>query len=140
MKVLLWFRNDLRLHDHEPFHEALKSSAQVIPVYCFDPRQLGKTAFGFPKTGKFRAKFLIESVADLRNTLRRLGSDLIIRQGKPEVILPTLATQTQAQAVYLHKAATTFSARKILTKRIPVPRFRASEILTNKLRRATAKL
>ncbi|NER82718.1 MAG: DASH family cryptochrome, partial [Leptolyngbya sp. SIO1D8] len=42
-----------------------------------------------------------------RNTLRRLGSDLIIRQGKPEVILPTLATQTQAQAVYLHKAATT---------------------------------
>ena len=106
MKVLIWFRNDLRLHDHEPLYDALRMGAQVIPVYCFDPRQFGKTAFGFPKTGKFRAKFLIESVADLRNSLQRLGSDLIVSLGKPEEILPILATQAQVEAVYWHEEVT----------------------------------
>lgn len=106
MKILVWFRNDLRLHDHEPLQEALKAGAQVIPVYCFDPRQFGETPFGFPKTGKFRAKFLIESVEDLRNSLRRLGCDLIVRLGKPEDVLPALVTQTQAQAVYWHEEVT----------------------------------
>ena len=106
MKILVWFRNDLRLHDHEPLQEALKASDQVIPVYCFDPRQFGETSFGFPKTGKFRAQFLIESIEDLRKSLRRLGSDLIVRLGKPEEVLPALATQTQAQAIYWHEEVT----------------------------------
>ncbi len=78
MSILVWFRNDLRVHDHEPLRDALRSQAQVIPVYCFDPRQFGQTAFGFPKTGAFRAQFLRASVADLRRTCRRLGSDLLI--------------------------------------------------------------
>ncbi|MEL6137829.1 MAG: deoxyribodipyrimidine photo-lyase, partial [Cyanobacteria bacterium J06628_6] len=33
MRILLWFRNDLRLHDHEPLYRALEKQAEVIPVY-----------------------------------------------------------------------------------------------------------
>lgn len=106
MKVIIWFRNDLRLHDHEPLKEALNAGADIVPLYCFDPRQFGETAFGFPKTGKFRAKFLLDSVAALRRSLRQLGSDLVIRQGKPEDIVPALATELQAQAVYWHEEVT----------------------------------
>ncbi|MEO0986899.1 MAG: DASH family cryptochrome [Cyanobacteria bacterium J06639_14] len=107
MKIIVWFRNDLRIHDHEPLRDALRTGAQVIPVYSFDPRQFGETSFGFPKTGNFRAKFLRESVADLRYSFQRLGSDLIVRWGKPEDVLPTLAAQTQAQAIYWHEEVTT---------------------------------
>lgn len=106
MRILVWFRNDLRLHDHEPLQAALQAQAQVIPVYCFDPRQFGKTAFGFPKTGSFRAQFLVESVQDLRDSLRRLGSDLMIRREQPEDILPGLAAQMQADAAHWHRAVT----------------------------------
>ena len=106
MKILVWFRNDLRLHDHEPLQDALKAGTQVVPVYVFDPRQFGETSFGFPKTGKFRARFLLESVADLRQSLQRLGSDLIIRWGKPEDELPKLVVQTQSQTVYWHEEVT----------------------------------
>ena len=66
--ILIWYRHDLRLHDHEALGQALKENAQIIPVYCFDTRQFAKTSFGFPKTGGFRAQFLLESVADLRNS------------------------------------------------------------------------
>ncbi|MEM1308819.1 MAG: DASH family cryptochrome [Cyanobacteria bacterium P01_H01_bin.153] len=106
MKVLIWFRNDLRLHDHEPLQDALNAGAEVIPVYCFDPRQFGETPFGFPKTGSFRAQFLLESVADLRRSLQQRGSDLVIRWGEPETVLPALANEVQADAVYWHEEAT----------------------------------
>ncbi|MCC6727448.1 MAG: deoxyribodipyrimidine photo-lyase, partial [Saprospiraceae bacterium] len=61
---ILWFRQDLRLHDNEALTEALHHCDKIIPVYIFDERSLlGKTRqFGFPKTGKYRAKFLLESV------------------------------------------------------------------------------
>nr|WP_322744324.1 deoxyribodipyrimidine photo-lyase [Planktothrix mougeotii] len=62
-QVLIWYRNDLRVHDHEPLSAALNLNAEIIPVYCFDPRQFGQTSYGFPKTGAFRAQFLLESVS-----------------------------------------------------------------------------
>lgn len=42
-RVLLWFRNDLRLHDNYTVDAAVqkiksKQAADVVPVYCFDPR------------------------------------------------------------------------------------------------------
>ncbi|MDJ1182215.1 DASH family cryptochrome [Roseofilum casamattae] len=104
--ILLWYRNDLRSRDHEPLYQAAQTGAPVIPVYCFDTRWLGKTAFGFPKLGVFRAKFLIESIANLRQTLQQLGSNLIVRQGLPEAIIPQLAKELQVGAVYYHQEVT----------------------------------
>lgn len=103
MTILVWFRNDLRLHDHQPLWEAVRSGQRVIPCYCFDPRQFGQTAFGFPKTGAFRAQFLLESVADLRQSLQALGSDLVVRLGQPEVVIPALVKELAIEAVAWHE-------------------------------------
>lgn len=105
-RILLWYRNDLRLHEHQPLHQALQTKAQVIPLYCFDDRLFHTTSFGFPKTGAFRAKFLVESVADLREGLRSRGSDLLVRRGLPENVIPTLAKKLDITAVYFHQEVT----------------------------------
>jgi len=102
-RSIVWFRSDLRLHDHAPLLEAIAASQSMIPVYCFDLRQFKTTRFGFAKTGSFRAKFLLESVADLRASLRSKGSDLIVRSGQPEEIIPALAQNLQVSAVYCHQ-------------------------------------
>jgi deoxyribodipyrimidine photo-lyase len=60
--ALVWFRNDLRVHDHEPLLRAAQSGLPVVGVYYFDPRHYQTTSFGFPKTGAHRARFLIESI------------------------------------------------------------------------------
>lgn len=104
--ILIWHRNDLRLHDREPFHEALKAKAPIIPLYCFDPRQFAETSYGFPKTGSFRAQFLLESIADLRRSLQKIGSNLVIRKGKPEEVIPKIAQQFNAKVVYFSKEVT----------------------------------
>lgn len=103
--IIFWFRNDLRLHDNEALLKATKAG-NVIPVYVFDERQFKDIALGFKRTGAFRAKFLLESVEDLRNNLRKIGSDLIIRVGKPEEILANMAAEWQAAAVYASKEVT----------------------------------
>ncbi len=106
-RAIVWFRQDLRLHDNEAITTALRMADEVIPVYVFDERVfMGKTRFGFPKTGKFRAKFILESVADLRQNLRRMGSDLLVRVGKPEYIVSELAQQLKVSWVLCNRERT----------------------------------
>ena len=105
-KILIWYRNDLRIHDHEPLYTAIKAKAQIIPFYCFDRRQFAKTYFGFPKTGAFRAQFLRESVDTLRQSLQKLGSNLVVRYGLPEIIIPEIAKQLNISAVYYYREVT----------------------------------
>lgn len=105
-KTIIWFRNDLRIHDHAPLYEAAKISIETMPIYCVDPRQFASTSFGFPKTGRFRAQFLIESLIDLRASLKKLGSNLIIRLGYPETVIPSIAKQYEIDQVFFHREVT----------------------------------
>ncbi|WP_017292557.1 DASH family cryptochrome [Geminocystis herdmanii] len=119
--ILLWFRNDLRIHDQAILTEALAHHPDIIiPVYCFDDRHFQTTSFGFPKTGKFRAKFLIESVTDLRNSLQKIGNNLIIRQGIPENIISDIAIQYKVDLVCFSQEATAeeINVEKQLTKKL----------------------
>jgi deoxyribodipyrimidine photo-lyase len=101
--ILVWFRNDLRIDDNEILLEATRKADNVIPVYCFDPYYFKTTPAGTLKTGNFRAKFLIESVANLRANLRAMGSELIVRTGPPAEVIPQLATEYQVNEVYHHR-------------------------------------
>jgi deoxyribodipyrimidine photo-lyase len=106
MKILLWYRNDLRIHDHEALFKASEKTAEVVPVYIFDPRIFQEHHLGFLKTGEMRHQFLIESVNNLRANLQKIGSNLIIRTGFPEDILPQLAQEIKVDEVYTSEEIT----------------------------------
>lgn len=108
--VLLWHRNDLRLDDNLALAKALESGGPIVAVYCFDPRWFGTTPFGFPKTGGFRARFLVECVEDLRAGYEAAGCGLVVRVGKPEEMLPELARLVRAKLVVSSKEATSEEA------------------------------
>ncbi|NWI12609.1 CRYD protein, partial [Crypturellus soui] len=66
----------------------------------FDPRHcLGTHCYGFPKTGPHRLRFLLQSLADLRETLQTRGSTLVVRKGKPEDVVHDLITQLGSVSV-----------------------------------------
>ncbi|OWM78081.1 hypothetical protein CDL15_Pgr018650 [Punica granatum] len=98
---IVLFRADLRVHDNECLNAANNESMSVLPVFCFDPRDYGKS----PSSGKgpFQASFMLESVADLRNSLRSRGSDLVVRMGRLEEVLPEMAKAVGADAVYVNR-------------------------------------
>jgi deoxyribodipyrimidine photo-lyase len=105
MKTLIWYRNDLRIEDHEPFVRA-SETGQVAALYCFDPRHFKKLEYGFSKTGSFRAQFLIESVQALRKKLRDAGGDLLVRIGKPEEIIPGIVNELGVDQLFYHAEVT----------------------------------
>ncbi|HWT24334.1 MAG TPA: deoxyribodipyrimidine photo-lyase, partial [Solirubrobacteraceae bacterium] len=94
--ALVWFRRDLRVHDHPALTSAHRDCDRVVPVFVLDRRLLDGGRF--PSAN--RAWFLLESLRALRAALRERGGDLFLRAGRPEDALPALAAQTSAEAVY----------------------------------------
>ena len=97
---LVWFANNLRIHDNESLTLACQNHEKVIAIYCFDGRQLQTTQFGFKKTEKFRAKFLIETVTELKKNLDSFNISLLVYQEYPEHVIPSLCDKYHIGAVY----------------------------------------
>ncbi len=97
--IVVWFKTDLRLHDNETLVKAIAQGDSIVPVYCFDESHFTNSEFGFQKTGSFRAQFLLESLIDLDNNLRILGSGLLILNGAPEVEIPKIVSRFKASKV-----------------------------------------
>ncbi len=107
-RSIVWFREDLRLHDNEAICEAIRGADETIFVYVFDERTFKGTTkwFDLPKTGKFRAKFIIESVENLRQNLKKRGANLLVKIGKPEEVLTDLARETQSSWIFCNRERT----------------------------------
>lgn len=104
-RSLIWFRNNLRIHDNESLIKACQAE-EILPIYIFDPSQFATTSFGSLKTGAYRTKFLIESIQSLRESLRKIGADLVVRAGPPEDIIPTMVQKYSIDLVFTPKEIT----------------------------------
>ncbi|MFC6861718.1 DASH family cryptochrome, partial [Zunongwangia atlantica 22II14-10F7] len=100
---LIWFENNLRVKDNEALFKACENHEKLIAIYCFDPRKFEETTYGFPKTGKFRAQFLIESVTQLQQNLADLNISLFTFHKKPEEIIPEIIEDHQIEAIYFQE-------------------------------------
>ena len=103
MNNLVWFRNDLRTQDNTSFFQACKNARKVIAVYCLDPRQFEVNKHGFKKTEKYRAKFLLETLRDLKNNLAALNIPLFIYHDTPENCIPTLVKDHAITSLFFQK-------------------------------------
>lgn len=100
MRALVWFRKDLRIHDHEGLNKAAAEHREHIGLYAFDPRHFGETTAGIPKTGSFRAQFLVESVKQLRYNLQTLGGDLIVRRSTAAEAISEIHAASPIDVIY----------------------------------------
>ncbi|XP_068734691.1 cryptochrome-1-like [Montipora capricornis] len=80
-----WFRKGLRLHDNQSLKDACDTSVSLRPVFFIDPDYVKYGNIGFN-----RWRFLIQSLNDLDNSLKKIGSRLFVVQGKAEEELPRL--------------------------------------------------
>ena len=103
MNNLVWFRNDLRTQDNQSLYRATKNKGKIVGVYCFDPRQFETNKHGFKKTEKFRPKFLLETIRDLKNNLALLNIPLYVFHNTPENAIPKLVEEHQISTIFLQK-------------------------------------
>ena len=106
-RVLHWFRRDLRLSDNTALFQACRQAQHVIPVFILeDAFRTG------PDVGAGRLAFLLRSLDELRKNLRALGSDLILRHGKSESVIPLLARELKAEAVFSNTRYEPYAQRR----------------------------
>ena len=120
-KGLVWFRNDLRVHDNESLTNAILENDTVLAVYCFDPRHFEQSRFGFKKTAKFRAKFLIESVTALKENLEQFNISLLVYHQKPEGCIPEIIAQNEISSVYFQEEWTSEEMEVLENIKLKVP-------------------
>ena len=104
---LVWFRNNLRTQDNSSLKKAIDNHKKVIAIFFFDPKNFEKEIFGFKKTEKFRAKFLIETITDLKENLAKLNITLLTYFDAPENKISFLVDEFSVDAIYTQKEWTT---------------------------------
>ncbi len=97
--VIVWFRNDLRLADNRALTAAVKTGAPIILLYVLDDETPAKW-----KMGGASRWWLHHSLAALANDIAKAGNTLILRRGSAREIVPKVAKECNAQAVYFSRS------------------------------------
>jgi deoxyribodipyrimidine photo-lyase len=105
--AVVLFTRDLRVHDNPALHAAARASASVVPLFVLDEAIL-KSRYNAPN----RARFLAQSLADLRESLTAAGADLVIRRGDLEKELLDVVRSVRADVVHLAHDVSGFAARR----------------------------
>ena len=94
--ILIWFRRDLRLSDHEALSWAAAQKRPIIPVWICDEiiEDLGAAP-------KWRMGLGVDA---FQKALEAIGSRLILRKGDALGVLLTLITETGADTVIWSRA------------------------------------
>lgn len=104
--LVVWFRRDLRVHDHPALSEAA-GAANVVPLFVIDP-----ALWDAPRTAPVRRWFLAGSLAALDAELRARGSRLVVRVGRPEEVVPAVAREVGARMVLGSRDVTPAARRR----------------------------
>jgi deoxyribodipyrimidine photo-lyase len=105
--TVVLFTRDLRVHDQPALRAAAEGGGPVVPVFVLDDsiRRVG--------VGANRRVFLQHALADLRESLRRLGGDLVVRRGDPVEEALRIARETAAETIVLGDDASGHAQRRL---------------------------
>jgi len=102
-RIIFWFRKDLRLTDNPALSAAIASGKELVSLYTLDDETPGQWAMG----GASRW-WLRHSLAALRTELAQIGAPLVLRRGPALRIVPNVAEEAGADAVYFTRSYTPY--------------------------------
>jgi deoxyribodipyrimidine photo-lyase len=104
---IVWFRQDLRLADNPALCAAGARGAPVVALYVLDDDAAGASAMG----GAARW-WLHHSLMALAAGLAQLGTTLTLRRGSARTIVPQLASEIGAGAVFWNRCYEPFAVAR----------------------------
>ena len=105
--VLFWHRRDLRIRDNVGLAAARDHTPKVIGVFCLDPGILEGDDIA-----PARVTYMIGSLAELQDSYKSAGSELLILQGDPKKAIPKLASALEATAVYWNRDVEPYACQR----------------------------
>lgn len=115
---IVWFKRDLRVHDHAALtaacHAAAKDNARVLPLYIVEPG-----LWALPEQSGRQFDFLTESLRELDEALQARGTELCVMIGNAVDVLSDLHRDHGIIAIHAHEETGlqwTFDRDKALRK------------------------
>lgn len=102
--AIVWFRHDLRLHDHSPLRAAAQDDS-LLAVYCLPSAWLATGPAGVARIGAHRLAHLGQALAGLKAALQARGNDLLIIVAEPASALNTLSAALDNATIHVHAHA-----------------------------------
>ena len=96
-RSVVWFKRDLRLHDHRPLCDAI-ARGRIVGLYVHEPLVLSAREFA-----PGHLAFVDDCLAELGEGLRRLGSDLVVRHGPIVEVLDRLHETWRFDRLWSHE-------------------------------------
>lgn len=97
---ILWFTKDLRTRDSESLYKVMQEGLPFLAVYIFDVVFFTKKQFGFRKIGKYRAKFLLESVEGLKQNLAKQHIPFLVKHDKTEHVFKEISEEFDVVKIF----------------------------------------
>ncbi|MGY6534979.1 MAG: FAD-binding domain-containing protein [Pararhodobacter sp.] len=97
MLTILWFKRDLRVHDHPALAHAA-AAGPVLPLYIVEPE-----AWAQPDASARQWDFLAETLLALRTDLAALGQPLLIRTGDAVEVLAKVHARHRVAQIVSHE-------------------------------------
>jgi len=97
--ALVWFRRDLRVHDHAALYRALRAARRVYCAFVFD-RSILDPLLAEGLAADRRVEFIHDAVVELAQALRDRGGDLVVRHGVAADEIVRLAHALRVDAVF----------------------------------------
>ena len=95
---VVWFKRDLRIHDHRPLADAVKSGRTLICLYVVEPELWAR-----PEYSARQYAFLAECLDSLDAALKAKGGSLTVRVGSVTGVLDDLHEREPIAAIRAHE-------------------------------------
>ncbi|WP_276964713.1 DASH family cryptochrome [Chryseobacterium sp.] len=97
---ILWFTKDLRTRDSESLYNAMQEDLPFLAVYVFDSEFFAQKQYGCRRIAKFRAKFLLETVENLKQNLAKQKISFLVKYGKTADIFKDISKEFEVVKIF----------------------------------------
>ena len=95
---VVWFKKDLRLHDHEALFNAMCANEPCLFLYIFEPILLNDSHYS-----KRHFNFIKQSLVDLQKQLHEINSDLLVVEADAKEVFSKLHEKYTINQVFSHQ-------------------------------------
>ena len=101
---IVWFKRDLRLHDHAPLVAACAAGLPVLPLYVVEPDYWRQ-----PCASRRHWHFIHDSLVELREDCADLAQPLVVRTGAIPDVFKSIRSDCEINGVYAHQVTSNLS-------------------------------
>ncbi|MGK0269513.1 MAG: deoxyribodipyrimidine photo-lyase [Cocleimonas sp.] len=99
--AIVWYKRDLRIHDHAPLSMAAETQIKgikVLPLYVVEPNY-----WALPDSSARHWQFITQSLTELNQALSNLGQGLLVEHGHIIQVLHNLSERFNIEGLYSHQ-------------------------------------